>query len=170
MNYLEYRWNKSVFFSQKQTGNSKWLFSCVVQPGTIFSYFVCGKKVNQELIDDIHILLQNAFFQLLLHVSKSQLFFPNLILIVLIYSIWQKLKSILIQKLFWPFTVWINCSSDLKNFANSWPSASNSKSFSQSLEQFILAVGQNDFVNKIPLFFLCFCVQTACFEIWLNCI
>ena len=48
-----------------------------MQPGTIFSYFVCGKKVNQELIDDIHILLQNAFFQLLLHVSKSQLLFSN---------------------------------------------------------------------------------------------
>ena len=29
-----------------------------------------------------------------------------------------------------------NSSSDLKNFANSWPSASNFKSFSRSLEQF----------------------------------
>ena len=40
------------------------------------------------------------------------------------------------QKLFWPITVWINCSSDLKNFANSPPPALNFKSFSQSLEQF----------------------------------
>ena len=41
-------------------------------------------------------------------------------------------------------------SSDLKNFANSRPSASNFKSFSQSLEQFFLTVGQNNFGNKIP--------------------
>ena len=32
--------------------------------------------------------------------------------------------------MFWPFTVWLNCSSDLKTFANSQPSASNFKSFS----------------------------------------
>ena len=38
--------------------------------------------------------------------------------------------------MFWPFTVWINCFSDLKNFENSRPSASNFKSFSQSLECF----------------------------------
>ena len=52
--------------------------------------------------------------------------------------------------MFWPFTVWINCSSDLKIFANSRPSASNFKSFSRSLEQFFLTVGQNNFGNKIP--------------------
>ena len=33
------------------------------------------------------------------------------------------------QKFIWPFTVWINCSSDLKRFANSWPSALNFKVF-----------------------------------------
>ena len=44
----------------------------------------------------------------------------------------------------------INCSSDLKNFENSRPSTSNFKSFSQSLEQFLLTVGQNKFGNKIP--------------------
>ena len=52
----------------------------------------------------------------------------------------------------WPFTVRINCSSDLKNFANSRPSASNSKKISWSLEQFFLTVGQNNFGNKIPFF------------------
>ena len=46
----------------------------------------------------------------------------------------------------------MNYSSDLKNFANSWPSVSNFKSFSQSLEQFFLTVGQNNFGNKIPIF------------------
>ena len=66
----------------------------------------------------------------------------------------QVKKAFCYQKLFWPFTVWINCSSDLKNFANSRPSASNFKSFSQSLEQFFLTVGQNNFGNKIPYFFM----------------
>ena len=64
----------------------------------------------------------------------------------------QVKKAFCYQKLFWPFTVWINCSSDLKNFANSRPSASNFKSFSRSLEQFFLTVGQNNFGNKIPFF------------------
>ena len=63
----------------------------------------------------------------------------------------QVTKAFCYQKLFRPFTVWKNCSSDLKNFANSRPSASNSKSFSRSLEQFFLTVGQNKFGNKIPL-------------------
>ena len=35
-------------------------------------------------------------------------------------------------------------------FANSRPSVSNFKSFSQSLDQFFLTVGQNNFGNKIP--------------------
>ena len=53
------------------------------------------------------------------------------------------------QKLFRSFTVWINCSSDLKNFENSRPSASNFKKFSRSLEQFLLTVGQNNFGNYL---------------------
>ena len=44
----------------------------------------------------------------------------------------------------------MNCPSDLKNLANSQPLASNFKSFSLSLEQFFLTVGQNNFGNKIP--------------------
>ena len=32
-------------------------------------------------------------------------------------------KSILLPKIFWPFTAWIICSIDLKIFTNSWPSA-----------------------------------------------
>jgi len=63
----------------------------------------------------------------------------------------QVKKAFRYQKLFWPFTVWINCSSDIKNFENSRLSASNFKSFSRSLEQFFLTVGQNNFCNKIPL-------------------
>ena len=41
--------------------------------------------------------------------------------------------------------------SDLKIFANSWPSASNIKNFSRSLEQFFHTVGHNNFGNKIPI-------------------
>ena len=64
----------------------------------------------------------------------------------------QVKKAFCYQKLFWPFTVWINCLSDLKIFAYSRPSASNFESFSQSLEQFFLTVGQYNFGNKIPLY------------------
>ena len=39
--------------------------------------------------------------------------------------------------------------SDLKIFANSQPSASNFKSFSPTLERFLLTVGQNNFGNKM---------------------
>ena len=59
-------------------------------------------------------------------------------------------KAFCYQKLCWPFTVKMNCSSDLKIHANSRPLASNTKSFSQSLEQFFLIVCQNNFGNKIP--------------------
>ena len=86
----------------------------------------------------------------------NYVFFPIWILIVLMYYIWEtssnKLKKTFrYQKLFWSFTVRTNCSSDLEIFANSRPSrpsymklasASNFKSFSRSLEQFFLTVGQ----------------------------
>ena len=39
---------------------------------------------------------------------------------------------------------------DLKHFANSQPSASNFKFFSESLDHFFLTVQQNNFGNKIP--------------------
>ena len=57
------------------------------------------------------------------------------------------LRNILFQK---SNTVRINCSTDLKLYANSQCSASNFNSFSQSLEQFFLTVDQNNFGNKIP--------------------
>ena len=64
----------------------------------------------------------------------------------------QVKKAFCYQKLLWPFTVGINCSSGLKNFENSLPSASNFQSFSRSLEQFFVTVGQSNFGNKIPFF------------------
>ena len=62
--------------------------------------------------------------------------------------------------MFWPFTVWINYSSDLKMFTNSLPSALNF-SFSRSLEQFFLTVGQNNFRNKIPYLHFCWGLWTT---------
>ena len=99
--------------------------------------------------------------------SQSEYFFPIWITIVLIASTLinhydrsnfldmrhlqeQVKKAFCYQQLFWPFTVWINCSSDLKKISNSRPSASNFKTFSRSLEQFFLTVGRNNFGNKIP--------------------
>ena len=57
----------------------------------------------------------------------------------------QVKKAFSYQNLFWPFTVWINCSSDLKFFANSRP-----RSFFRSQNNFFLTIGQNNFCNKIP--------------------
>ena len=48
----------------------------------------------------------------------------------------QVKKRILLPKIVLTFTVWINCSSDLKNFENSRPSARNFKSFSWSLDKY----------------------------------
>ena len=85
------------------------------------------------------------------------MFFPIWILIVLIYYLGlrnlqeQVKKAFCYQKLFWSFTVWINCSSDLKIFASSQPSASNYKSYSLTLKQFF-SHSQNNFGNKIPFF------------------
>ena len=62
----------------------------------------------------------------------------------------QVKKAFCYQKLFWPFTVWMNCSTDLKNVANSRPSASNFRKNSGSLEQVFLTVDKNNFCNNIP--------------------
>ena len=45
----------------------------------------------------------------------------------------------------------LNCSRHLKIFVNSGPSTSNFKSFSQTLKQLFLTVGQNNYGNKIPI-------------------
>ena len=55
----------------------------------------------------------------------------------------------------------MNCCSGLKNFGNSWPSASTFKSFSRSLEQLFLRVGQNNFGNKIPFLTSLVCVYVC---------
>ena len=103
---------------------------------------------------------------------NPNIFFQIWILILLIYYIWEtssrnklKKKTFYYQKLFWPFTVWINCSCDLKKFANFWPSGSNFKRFFWSLKHFFLAVGQNNSGNKIPSYpYKIYCV----FFTWTN--
>ena len=99
---------------------------------------------------------QKLHFLTFLHVSKSQYFFSNLNYncsnLVDMRNLQEQVKkAFCYQKLFWPFTVWINCSSDFKSFENSRPSSSNFRSFSQCLEQFFLKVGQNNIGNKIPI-------------------
>ena len=82
----------------------------------------------------------------------------------------QVKKAFCNHKLFWPFTVWIHCPSDLKNVANSPPSALNYKSFSRSLEQFFLTVGQNSFGNKIPFVSLSWKADNPYCHTWLYCV
>ena len=62
----------------------------------------------------------------------------------------------------------MNCSNDLKIFENSLPLASNSKSFSKSLEQFFLTVGQNILVAMIFFRSLEQFIQTAKGQIFVN--
>ena len=77
------------------------------------------------------------FFELFLHVSKSSR---------------NKLKKHSVTKSCC-CTVGINFSSDLKNFANSEPSALNFKKNSRSLEQFFSTIGKNSFGHKIQFLY-----------------
>ena len=63
----------------------------------------------------------------------------------------QVKKTFCYQKVFWPFTVQKNCSTDLKNFANSGPSASNLKVFLNHKNIFFLTLGQKNFNTKYNL-------------------
>ena len=101
---------------------------------------ICFFNLFLEVSQIWHI--RTVRIQVGIQIGKKQLGFRNLQE--------QVKKAFCYQKFLGPFTVWINCSSDLKMFANSRPSASNFKSFSRSLGQFFLTVGQNNFGNKIP--------------------
>ena len=52
----------------------------------------------------------------------------------------QLKKAFCYQNLFWPFTVWTNCSVDLKHFPNSQSLVLNFKRFTWSLGQFFFTV------------------------------
>ena len=66
----------------------------------------------------------------------------------------QVKKAFCYQKLFWLFTVWINCSSDRKILLKSEAEGREFAKVLRSLEQFFLTVGQNNFGNKIPFFLI----------------
>ena len=101
-------------------------------------------------------LWQNAlhFFANFSCIFLNPNFFP---IWILIYKRWEicrnklKMHSVTINCPELPQLAWISCSSDLKKFANSRPSASNFIRIFQSLNHFFLTVGQNNFGNKIPL-------------------
>ena len=63
----------------------------------------------------------------------------------------EQVTNVFCCQKFWHFTVWINCSCDLKILANCRPSASNFEIFSRSLLQFFLTVGQTILVTKYHL-------------------
>ena len=93
------------------------------------------------LIRNIHNIFFTFFNFSYMFLNPNTYFFSIWILLVLIHYIWDTFKNKLkkafcYQKLFWAFTVWTNCSGDLKIFINSRPSASNFKSFSLSWEHF----------------------------------
>ena len=105
------------------------------------------KSVNYFCMVEMMKMAEHIFF---LQISRSEWFFSNLNyhcpnFLDLINLQEQVEKAFCDQKLFWAFTA---------NFSNSPPSASNFKSFSRSLEQFFLTVGQNNFGNKILFLFL----------------
>ena len=77
-------------------------------------------------VTKVHFLTFPAFF--LIPIFFSNLNYNCYNLLVLRNLQEQVEKAFCIQKLYCPLTIWINCSSDLKNFANSMP-ASNFKSF-----------------------------------------
>ena len=54
--------------------------------------------------------------------------------------------------MFWPFTAWIDCSSDLKNFAKFSAFSLESQKFFSISRFFFLTVDQNNFDNKILIF------------------
>jgi hypothetical protein len=87
--------------------------------------------------------------------------------LLLYWCIWSKkpqrmnFKSILFQKLFWPFTVRKICPSDLKIFANYWPSASNFEKKNWSLVHLFLKVGPNNFGNRMPVSYKPFVTDTC---------
>ena len=65
------------------------------------------------------LLAYRSLFFFVLQISKSQYFHPIWIIVLLFFlDLQEQVKKVFCyQKLFWLFTVWMNCSSYLKNFA-----------------------------------------------------
>ena len=134
-------------------------FDCPKQPWISFQfceffYPIVSAKVSVYLHSVFFSAWANIYYLTFLACFSIPIIFSNLNFSSNLSSLRnlteQVKKAFCYLELFWPFTIWINCSGDLKNFANSRPPASNFKSFSQSKEQFFLTVGQNNFGNRIP--------------------
>jgi len=78
---------------------------------------------SENVTNKVHFLTFPACFSVPIFFSNSSFNCSNS---SSLRNLQEQVKKVFCyQKLFWPFTVWINFSSDLKNFANSRPSASN---------------------------------------------
>ena len=139
--------HREVLLTRKASPRSLYMLSLCMHNGLksfilgflTFYFYTEGQEISEGMVFSnfsCMFLNPNIFFQLDMRNLQEQV-----------------KNAFCYQKLFWPFTVWINCSSDLKKFANSQPSASNFKKISWSLEQFFLTVCQNNFGNKIPFLF-----------------
>lgn len=76
-------------------------------------HWIVMANMYWEMIGKKSLECERRIFQLLQHVSRTQLFLPIWILIILAYLIWRSrndLKIILFHKLLWPLIVRINCS------------------------------------------------------------
>ena len=74
------------------------------------------KLGNLAIWSKVQQFIDTVLFWLFLQISESKYCFPVLFLIVLRTSR-NKLKKDSVPKMVWPFTVWINCSRDLKSFS-----------------------------------------------------
>ena len=106
-------------------------------------YYLLSILGTKQILSNYYLRLKNKFSNFSCMFLNPSIFFnlntncSNLTNLLDMRNLQEQAeKAFCYQKLFWPFTVWINCSSDLNHFANSQPSASNFKSFSRSLEQF----------------------------------
>ena len=149
------------FFFQCMVQSLKVIKTCTPPPflmGTKWKFCLLGNNEGSFVLGVVWQISELLFSNFSCKFLNPNYFFPIWIIIALMYWVWEtsrnKFKNILFQKLYWPFTDRINYYSNLKNFANSCPSALNFKSFSRS--KFFLIVGQNSFGNKIAFLFFCF--------------
>ena len=136
--------------------NDWWSRHVMWQPELLYAVLFIKYSVHHDwCVQQQKSLSFDYFFWLFLYVSKSQYFFPilsNCFNLLDVRNLQEQVKrSFFYQKLFWPFTVWINCSCDLKNFADSGPSASNFKKKFLITRTFFLTLGQNNFDYKMPI-------------------
>ena len=82
-----------------------------------FRWKCANRKLgNLAIWSKVQQFIDTVLFWLFLQISESKYWFPVLFLIDLRTSR-NKLKKDSVPKMVWPFTVWINCSRDLKSFS-----------------------------------------------------